>query len=171
MAVNDLNSIFDNLPPPTTAFDPWRENVPADPGYLYHATTADRLGDIVSSGKLGTYGPSYGTDQDTWPDGSTQRRSYWTHDPAIARSFYPEEGQPSLLRTPRDAANFRREATGDHYLTKPLPTQSLEVYAGQGAWRPLPLPPPQVATRPPVGLQAEEEQAQRMREGFVPPQD
>jgi hypothetical protein len=169
MPVNDL-SIFDNLPPdPATTFNPWRESIAADPNYLYHATNRYNLNDIVSSGKLATYEPSYGTDQDTWPDGSAQKRSYWTHDPEIARSFYPAEGQPTLLRAPRDAANFRRESTGDHYLTKPLPSKALEIYTGQGAWRPL--TPPQAVTRPPVGLMGQEEQAEKMRAGYTPPQD
>jgi hypothetical protein len=80
--------------------------------------------------KLHTHRPEHGTDQEEWPDGSREKRSYWTHEPNIARSFYPEEGKPALLRAKRSAADFKRESTGDHYLRKPLASHHLEVYDG-----------------------------------------
>jgi hypothetical protein len=116
--------------------DPSREDVSADPAYLYHATTVENVYDIVDEGKLDVHRPDYGTDQSEWPDGSRMKRSYWTHDPNVARSFYPE-GKPALVRTLRTNADFQRESTSDQYLENPISSSKLEIYSGQGKWRKL----------------------------------
>jgi hypothetical protein len=116
--------------------DASRVNIPADAAYMYHGTSHYNALDIADSGTLATHKPSYGTDQSTWPDGSTEKRSYWTHDPQVARNFYPEDGTPTLLRAPRSAIPFKRESTGDHYHNKPIAASHLEYFAGDG-WRKL----------------------------------
>lgn len=105
------------------------------PDYLYHATSDTNLRDIADEG-LHTHGPSYGTDQSTWPDGATERRSYWTEHPHIASSFSPENGKPVLVRVARDKAAFRRESgTGDHYTRTKIDAKHVEVLGGDGKWR------------------------------------
>lgn len=109
-------------------------SIKSDPGYLYHATNEDNLRDIRSSGFLDVFGPSYGTDQDSWPDGSEEDRSYWTERASSAWHFAPEHGRPLILRTPKNPA-FRSEyGTGDYYSTKPIPVGSLEVLMADGSW-------------------------------------
>jgi len=66
-------------------------NIASDEGYLYHGTNHDRARDIAESG-LDTHKPSYGTDQEAWPDGSTDKRSYFTQKADHAWQFSPEEG-------------------------------------------------------------------------------
>ncbi|AEL97759.1 ParB-like nuclease domain protein [Mycobacterium phage Dandelion] len=120
------------------AFDPHSETIPGDPDYLYHATHDYNAQDIKDYGHLDVHDPWHGTDQDSWPDGSVDPRSYWTHDPQVARSFYPEGGSPTLLRTKRTNAPFQRErGTGDFYSPAPVSADHLEVYHGGGKWGPL----------------------------------
>lgn len=111
------------------------ETIPADPEYLYHGTRASRAADISSS-KLQTHRPNYGTDQDAWPDGSTEKRSYFTPSPKSARNFIPEDsGAPVLLRIKRTAAQFKAErGTGDWYASKPIPPKAIEVLGKGGNW-------------------------------------
>lgn len=118
--------------------DPSRETIPADPNYVYHGTHDFNAQDIADYGHLDVHDPDYGTDQDSWPDGSVEPRSYWTHDPQVARSFYPEGGRPALLRSRRDSGDFRQEkGSGDLYSTSPISADHLEVYSGPGQWTPL----------------------------------
>ncbi|QZE10425.1 hypothetical protein SEA_SCOOBYDOOBYDOO_74 [Mycobacterium phage ScoobyDoobyDoo] len=120
------------------SFDPYGETIPGDPNYLYHATHDYNAQDIKDYGHLDVHDPWHGTDQDAWPDGSVDPRSYWTHDPQVARSFYPEGGNPTLLRTKRTNAPFQRErGTGDFYSPDPVSADHLEVYHGGGKWGPL----------------------------------
>jgi hypothetical protein len=128
--VGDLINLFEDW----KNIDSSREDIQAHADYLYHATNTYNVHDIADTKKLHTHRPGYGTDQEEWPDGSREKRSYWTHEPNIARSFYPE-GKPALLRAKRSAADFKRESTGDHYLRKPLASHHLEVYDGEGNWR------------------------------------
>ena len=96
------------------------------------------ISDIISSKSLKTHKPSFGTDQDSWPDGSTEKRSYFTHDPKIARNFYPEEGTPVLLRIKRESALLKKEkVTGDLYSQKNIPHKHFERYTGNGQWKSL----------------------------------
>lgn len=108
----------------------------SDSGYLYHATNVDNLEGIMSSGSLSTFSPSHGTDQDVWPDGSTQNRSYWTDKASTAWHFAPEEGSPVILRT-RTSPLFKREITGDYYAERPIPSSLLEIKMKDGLWVPI----------------------------------
>lgn len=102
--------------------------------YVYHATNHWNAHDIHTDGELRTHPPHYGTDdQDAWPDGSTEDRSYWSTS-EHNQSFHPVDGKPVTLRTPVSTGNFRRERhTGDLYLTKPHPSRHLEI-KHQGSW-------------------------------------
>jgi len=115
--------------------DPYSETIAADPDYVYHATNIENAHDIAESGRLRVHGPSYGTEQSAWPDGSREKRSYFTRDPQIARSFYPAEGKMALLRFHRMVASFRRESTGDIYSRDPISAREAEIYVGGGRWR------------------------------------
>lgn len=103
--------------------------------HVYHATSEENLSQIAS-GSLKTHGPRFGTDQSSWPDGSKKRRSYWTHDPEIAKSFHPIEGKPVLVRTTRKAAAFKQESyTRDLYAEKAIAAKKLEFLHSSGKWR------------------------------------
>lgn len=105
-----------------------------DDDYVYHGTNEDGLYGIQSHGHLKVHKPSHGTDQQTWPDGQTEKRSYWHHDPKVIDSFYPEEGKPILIRAKRSSHSFKRERTGDTYTTKPIHKDNLE-YHDNGEWK------------------------------------
>lgn len=129
----------------------------SEPGHVYHATNTDNLEEIVASGKLIPHGPSYGTDQSEWPDGSRQKRSYWSARAGAVWAFAPEQGRAAILRTAR-TPDFKNESgTGDVYTTKPVPVARLEVLTEEG-WIPLsrvsnPRKNPARATNPvPEGL-------------------
>ena len=109
---------------------------PSEPGFVYHATNEERACDIVRDGKLKTHKPWEGTEQDTWPDGSVQKRSYHAEKADVVHSFAPEEGAPVILRTARTAHPFQRENTGDIFTTKPIPAKKLEIGLDEG-WMPL----------------------------------
>ena len=112
------------------------DDVPSDDAFLYHATSLERAYDIAVEG-LATHGPSWGTDQDVWPDGSTERRSYWNPLANLTWMFSPE-GEPVILRAPRDAVAFRRErGTGDFYARKKIPAEHLEIVDAEGRWHPI----------------------------------
>jgi hypothetical protein len=110
--------------------------VKSDPGYVYHATNTDRIREIAASGKLDTHRPGDFTDQDVWPDGSTQKRNYFTSTAQNTWQFAPEEGTPTLLRMKQDVHPLKKESTGDLYSTKPVPSERLEVMTDMG-WRPI----------------------------------
>lgn len=122
------------------AFSPlehW-DSVKADPDYAYHATGLWNAKAIADSGKLRTHGPSYGTDQSIWPDGSRGKRAYFIGSPKAAESFVPEgAGKATLLRIPRKDAEFKRESTGDLYITKPVSASSIQALNSSGDWVPL----------------------------------
>lgn len=111
--------------------DKWQD-LPADPDYFYHATNVDNAQD-VSGSSLIPHGPSYGTDQEEWPDGNEDDRSYFTHSPKIAYQFAPEDGKPALLRVSREAAKFGRESTGDMFTTDTIDPQHIEI-ATENGW-------------------------------------
>lgn len=110
--------------------------VPHDPNYLYHGTSQDRLYDILSAGKLGTFRPWHGTEQESWPDGSTDKRSYWGPSPAHVEPFIPDH-PPAVVRALHQHVKARAErGTGDFYAAKPVSTRHLEYFDG-AAWRPM----------------------------------
>jgi len=91
----------------------------------------------IAGGGLVTHGPSFGTDQDVWPDGATERRSYFIDTPAKAFSFAPEDGKSVLLRIQRDVVKFKRESTtGDYFSRVKIPAGAVEVVTTRG-WLPL----------------------------------
>ena len=110
--------------------------LPASADHAYHATSMENAFGIADEGLL-THKPWHGTDQQSWPDGTTEKRSYFAHSPAEAYSFAPEHGRPVLLRIRRDAANLLRESNGDLYSKVKLPAHLFEVAMGNGTWVPL----------------------------------
>ncbi len=110
------------------------KDVPSSPDHLYHATNTENLRDILESGHLRTWRPRHGTpDQREWPDGRTERRSYWISQAPHAESFVPEGGKPVLLRV-RRSPSFKRESTGDFYVNKIIPTRHLQALTSDGRW-------------------------------------
>ena len=109
----------------------------APPEYLYHGTNHFNAKDIAYD-KLRTHRPWYGTNQRVWPDGSAEKRSYWTEVEAVADSFYPKEGKPTILRVPGRLKSggrplFKRESTGDWYSTIPIPAKYIQIKIS-GSW-------------------------------------
>jgi len=113
-----------------------KEGLKGDPGYAYHATNAERLYGIAASGRLNTHRPHEFTDQSAWPDGLTERRSYFMPGPERVWQFAPEDGTPVVLRTKRGDHIFS-ESTGDLFARKPIESEQLEYLGGDGAWHPV----------------------------------
>jgi len=110
--------------------------LPSDAGYLYHATNLENARDITEDGFLLTHRPEYGTDQDVWPDGSRQKRSYFSARADAVWCFAPVHGEPVILRIARSAADFKRESTGDFYATTKIAAKHVEILTDDG-WEPL----------------------------------
>jgi len=104
--------------------------------YLYHGTNSDNLYEILDSGYIDVFPPDYGTNQDEWPDGQLEERSYWTPSQATTQYFFPEEGEPVVLRTMADRRFRAERSTGDWYTTNRIPVSDLEVEKN-GQWIPL----------------------------------
>ncbi len=134
-----------------------KRNPPGDENdFYYHVTNEQNAADIAADGFLDVHAPDYGTDQDMWPDGSTQDRSYFVANPDHAWKFAPEEGKAVMLRIPKTAAKFKRESTGDIYATKKIPAEFCEIqYPGKPEWTPL------VASNPPAPVNDEHAEARR----------
>lgn len=107
----------------------------SEAGYLYHASNEEALSGIAERG-LRTHDPSHGTEQDEWPDGSVEKRSYWSRSASSIWHFAPEYGRAVALRARESAARFRRESTGDYYCTQTVPAAALEILTTEG-WLPL----------------------------------
>lgn len=107
-----------------------------EPGFFYHATNRDNLFGIIESGFLETHPPNYGTDQDEWPDESVENRSYFGTSLRHVESYFPAEGEPELLRIPKDAAKFKLEKyTKDIYTREDIPISKIQVWSkDQGVW-------------------------------------
>lgn len=108
-------------------------DIKSEPGYLYHASNRYNAFDIASEGIV-THRPSFGTDQSTWPDGSRQKRSYFSRNAGNVWWFAPEDGKPVILRTRDDGKSFWNESTGDVYTTKRIPPERLEILMDDGRW-------------------------------------
>ena len=110
-----------------------RASEPSD-GYHYHATNSHNAADIAHD-KLRTHKPWHGTDQNAWPDGSTEKRAYFA--PGEGKEhFTPEGGKPTMLRVHHSKADFHRESTGDTYVKKPIDSKHVEIKTEAG-WKPL----------------------------------
>jgi len=110
-------------------------STPVERGYLYHATNRERAYSIATEG-LQTHKPWQYTEQNAWPDGSTERRVYLA-DGVIPWMFAPEEGRAVLLRVPRGDVHAKRESTGDYYTTRPIRADKLQVLGDDGEWYPM----------------------------------
>jgi hypothetical protein len=105
-------------------------------GFVYHATSVDAVFDIQDVG-LVTHKPWEGTDQSAWPDGSTEKRSYFSHDPKIADAFTPIDRGPGAVLKIKNDGTFKKESgTGDLFSTKKVQPSSIEVLTKEG-WKPL----------------------------------
>ena len=110
--------------------------VKSDTGYVYHATNEERLEDITRSRKLIPHKPSYGTDQNAWPDKGTEERSYFSRKADIVWQFSPEDGKPVLIRT-KDTPDLLTEVTGDVFSRKPISSDKLEYLGEDNQWYPI----------------------------------
>lgn len=111
-------------------------STPSEDGYAYHVTNEDNAFSIAGQGLL-THKPWEGTDQDMWPDGATEKRSYHSGNAGHVWSFAPEEGRPVILRTKLTSHPFKKESTGDLYSRKPIAPHLLEIGLADGTWQPL----------------------------------
>jgi WYL_2, Sm-like SH3 beta-barrel fold len=141
-------------PPGAADFAKVTGPVKSDPGYVYHVTNADNAQSIASEG-IKTAKPWEGTDQETWPDGSTASRNYFTPKSENTWQFAPEEGKPVLLRIPQDVHTFKAESgTGDLYSNKTVSPSQIEYLGADQTWKPLngqaptpgPAPAPVIST-------------------------
>jgi len=106
--------------------------------YVYHATNADGVYGMADSGHMHVHKPWHGTDQDTWPDGSTEKRAYFSKNAGHVASFAPEEGPHAVIRVRHDAHPFKAERyTRDIYTTKKIPISKIEVRHADGEWHPV----------------------------------
>lgn len=107
-------------------------------GFYYHATSEDRARDIGNLGELRTHNPGDFTDQDSWPDGGTEPRAYFTSSPDHTWQFAPEDGKPVLLRVPRSETGAKVESgTGDIFSRSPVPGRYIEYLGEDQKWHPL----------------------------------
>lgn len=132
-----------NVIEPTSRFAPAKispakltEKITSEEGYVYHATNLENLYQVVQSKKLVPHSPGYGTDQSVWPDGGSEKRSYFSNKAGIVWMFAPEEGMPVVVRT-KDSENFKSESTGDKFSRGSIAAEKLEFLANDGAWHPL----------------------------------
>jgi hypothetical protein len=108
------------------------------PGYIYHATSAENLKNIRRIGKLNTHTPNEFTDQNSWPDGSTEKRNYFTSTAKNTWQFAPEEGTPALLRMRADAHPIKTESTtGDLYSKTAVGAKNMEYLSSDNSWKPI----------------------------------
>lgn len=130
------SKLFEEL---TKSFIPGepKSDTETHPDYRYHATSLENAHDIVDSG-IKPHRPWHGTDQNAWPDGATERRSYFTDKAHVAWHFAPTDGKAVLLRTHKDSAKFHTEhGTGDFFVREPVPPDTMEIMDHKGSWHPL----------------------------------
>lgn len=124
--------------PATSVRDPY--GLPSglsEPGWHYHATSLDRAFGISQTG-MKTHKPWAFTDQATWPDGSVERRIYFSPRLEVVWQFAPEEGPHVVLRVHESSIEIRRErGTGDTYATRKIPAKAIEILGEDGMWWPL----------------------------------
>lgn len=101
---------------------------------MYHATNMERAYDIARVG-LKPHRPWEYTEQESWPDGGTEGRVYFTPRASSAWQFAPEEGTSVLLRVPSSAAKFG-DGTGDRFARRAVPATKIEIMTTDG-WEPI----------------------------------
>jgi 8-oxo-dGTP pyrophosphatase MutT (NUDIX family) len=112
------------------------DKLESEPGYLYHATNIENASDIARQG-MKTHKPWEGTEQDIWPDGATEKRSYFSPKAHAIWQFAPEYGQAVALRVHSSAGKFKTESgTGDVYSRHPVPPKHIQILTQEG-WRPI----------------------------------
>ena len=102
--------------------------------YHFHATNIENAVEIAKAG-LKPHGPSFGTDQSEWPDGSREKRSYFGTANNVWQ-FAPENGTPVVLRVAKNSSAFKRESTGDFYVSKKISPANIEILTVSG-WMPI----------------------------------
>lgn len=112
-------------------------NVSFEDGYAYHVTNAERLREIAEDGKLRAHRPDDFTDQEMWPDGSTERRVYLGDSNVNFLSFAPEDGTPVIIRTNNTSGLKREGTTGDFIHTGDMSTEGFEYLDQDGRWHKL----------------------------------
>lgn len=132
---NEIAASLLTYQPPAKTIRP-SASIESQEGYIYHATNRERAVEIAKDG-LKPHAPSFGTDQNEWPDGSREKRSYWISRAGSAWSFAPEYGEAVLLRALRSQLDTKIErGTGDVVTTKKVPVSKIEILTEQG-WIPL----------------------------------
>jgi len=109
----------------------------SDKGYIYHGTNLERAEQIAREG-MRLFDPSEFTEQDSWPDGSTNPRAYFSRNAGYVHSFLPEEGEGVVLRAKEPEHAKTERYTNDVYVEKPLPPHHFEVLNDSGEWEHLP---------------------------------
>ena len=114
-------------PPPTA-------DLRGEAGFVYHATNLGRARD-VAAGSLETFTPSDLAEQEAWPDGGEEPRTYWSENAGTVRAFLAlDEGQPVILRT-RPTEEFEKEGTtGDIFTRAAVPARAIEILGRDGDW-------------------------------------
>lgn len=140
----------------------------SDEGYVYHATNLDNAHQIAESG-LHTHKPWHGTEQNEWPDGSRESRSYWSTKAHVVHSFAPE-GRAVMLRAKHDdlkGAKFER-GTGDVVHTKKVHPSKLEIHTNRG-WEPLSTAHPSLKMKKALPRMSDEQREEKnAKVGFKP---
>ena len=109
---------------------------PSEEGYVYHASNVERAHGVAEHG-IKVHKPGEYTDQETWPDGSTEKRNYFSHKAHVVHSFAPEEGPHVILRVHSKNHEFKRESgTGDTYSKKTVHPKHVEILTHKG-WHPV----------------------------------
>ena len=99
----------------------------------YHVTSLENLYDIIDDGFLEPHEPSYGTDQDEWPDGGDEERIYFMDNTTHLMSFAPST--PAVFLRYRGKLTKER-GTGDFYTTERISVRELDYLSDTG-WKPL----------------------------------
>lgn len=109
--------------------------IPSEPGYSYHITNADNLHSIADSG-LGTFKPWHGSEQNSWPDGATEKRNYF-HSNIQGTLPFGSGTKNAILRVNQNAHPVKKErGTGDLYSRKTVHPDNIELLTEHG-WHPI----------------------------------
>lgn len=110
--------------------------------YYYHTTYSYTVSDIKYSGKLKTGRPQDSevwTDepQQIWPDGSSERRSYWCKTEADTIKFSRDDATVIRVHAKDVPGGMKSEGTGDYYARKSIPASKLEYLGEDEQWHPI----------------------------------